>query len=76
VSNRRELNRSWKHSGFSFENHSGECSVSLSLGKRRRWLGCYYQLGRHIISWRATEIRHGKSLVEQHQTYIVYDSGE
>lgn len=32
--NRRKLNRCWKHSGRSFENHPGECSVSLSFGKR------------------------------------------
>jgi hypothetical protein len=46
-----------------FEKYSGECSAKLSLGERRR-LGCKYELGRHSLSWRTAEIRHGEEANE------------
>ena len=36
-----------------------ECSVELSSRKRQQWLGCKSKLGRHSLSWRTAEIRHG-----------------
>ena len=60
---RQAIHRNNKHAGLMFEKYSGECSAKLSLGERRR-LGCKYELGRHSLSWRTAEIRHGEEANE------------